>query len=46
MKGKETNALLNSTELKKFCELNLKEKHFLIKVGKQINLLLEDMEEF
>ena len=30
----KTNALLNSTELKKFCELNLKEKHFLIKVGK------------
>ncbi|MEC9187176.1 MAG: ATP-binding protein, partial [Bacteroidota bacterium] len=34
----KTNALLNSTELKKFCELNHKEKHFLIKVGKQINL--------
>ena len=34
----KTNALLNSTELKKFCELNHKEKQFLIKVGKQINL--------
>ena len=34
----KTNALLNSTELKKFCELNHEEKQFLIKVGKQINL--------
>ena len=34
----KTNALLNSTELNKYCELNHEGKQFLIKVGKQRNL--------
>ena len=42
----KTNALLNSTELKKYCELNHEGKQFLIRVGKQQILQLEDMQEF